>query len=137
MSSEGLASASLVLSARKIIEGGRDALPRTPGVALFVDRDGGGKFIAGFGVDPMSIVSTPAGECLRVDVDASDDLAGFLKIVLGILKTPHKTFPGFREIVGVFEDGEEGVVIFLPAPRKAKGDGVEIEGRHVSAAAIS
>lgn len=97
----------------------RALLPRPTGVALMFYSHVDSKPPAGLGVDPFTMARTPAGERERIEINADDELAGALKRLLGLLKGRDELLPGFRQIVGVFEDGEEGLVIFLPAPRNA------------------
>src|ERR1700693_2512483 len=96
-----------------------EKLPLSSGISLFLDGDLGGKFMPGFGVDQVALTLAPIGERTRIDVDAFDGLSGGLKFLLRTLRRSYEMFPGLGEVVGVFEDGDEGVVIFLPAPRKA------------------
>jgi hypothetical protein len=100
----------------------KELLPRSAGISLFLDGDFSGKSPAGLGVDPISLARTPSGECTRIDINANDELTGILKLFLGSLVRLDELFPGFREFIGVFEDREEGVVIFLPTPRESNGD---------------
>lgn len=105
-------------------------LPQTAGVALFLDGDFGRELMAGIGVNPFVLDRTPAAEKVRIDIDASDNLAFVLKRTLRFLHECYEIFPQFRELIGVFEDGEQGRIIFLPAPRQADRNKLGIELNH-------
>ena len=100
----------------------KELLPRAAGISLYLDGDFSGKSFAGLGVDPISLASAPFRECARVDINTFDGLAFSLKFLLGLLQRFDELVPGSRQVIGVFEDGEEGFIIFLPAPRKTDGN---------------
>ena len=79
------------------------SLPISSGISLFLDRDFGGKFLSGFGVDPIAFAIAPIGKRTRIDVDAFDGLASGLKFLLSALKRSDEVFPSFGEVAGVFE----------------------------------
>jgi len=97
-------------------------LPRAAGISLFLDGDFGSELMAGIGVNPISFTRAPNRECTRIDVNASDGLAALLKRTLGLLHACDEIIPGCGPIIGVLEDREEGIIIFLPTPRKTDGD---------------
>jgi hypothetical protein len=69
------------------------------------------------GIDPVSLHLTPIRERVRIDIDTLDDTPLCLLKFLGFLCNLNELFPDARQIVGVYEDRNEGVVIFLPTPR--------------------
>jgi hypothetical protein len=77
------------------------------------------------GIDPISLASAPIGKCARIDIDAFDDVSLLLMELLGFLRSLNEFAPSARQVFGVFEHRDEGVIIFLPTPRNANGLGPE------------
>ena len=77
------------------------------------------------GIDPVSLGSAPIWKCVGVDIDAFDDVSLFLVELLGFLRRLGEFLPRPRQVFGVYEDRDEGIVIFLPAPRNTDDVGSE------------
>jgi hypothetical protein len=73
------------------------------------------------GINTVSLALAPPGKRARVDIDAENDVSLILIKLLRFLRSFGEALPSRREIFAVFEDRDEGVVIFLAAPRNADG----------------
>lgn len=97
-----------------------EAIARQSSITLGWSVDGlKGELVPCLGIDPISLARTPSGECARVDVDPSSCAPLRLPMILGVLRRLGESLPCPRQIFGVFEDRDEGIVIFLPTPRDA------------------
>ena len=75
------------------------------------------ELVATIAVDTAIVRSTPSGECIRVDVDALDDLPGLDSFLFHFLGTLKPIFPFARHFVAVLRDSPYGRVIFFSEPR--------------------
>ena len=99
------------------------SLPRLQ-VGLFA-REGH----AGLGIDVQAPDGTPAGECLRVDYGANDDLAGAARLAFSLLGDFLPSLEAGGQAITIRHDRAGGCIILSAVP----GDADDRHGglRHV------
>jgi len=86
-------------------------------ITVFRGHGSDNKFMATLAIDAHSFAATPIDEGVRIDINALSELPLSLNLILHFLGTLQPFFPSARHLVGIFEDSQEGRIIFLPKPR--------------------
>jgi hypothetical protein len=90
-------------------------------VSVFRSHRNSDELVATLAIDSNPVGSAPIGECIRVDVDALDDLPGLNAFLFRFLGTLKPIFPLARHFVAVLRNSSDGVIIFLAEPRDTDG----------------
>jgi hypothetical protein len=86
-------------------------------ITIFRGHHGCDEPMATIAIDSHTFTATPIGESVRIDINSLDGLPVSLSALLHLLGMLKPLFPGVMHFVGIFEDSQEGRIVFLPEPR--------------------
>jgi hypothetical protein len=95
-------------------------------VAVFFSHKVSGKPCAALATSPDSFAPAPTGKCVRININAFDDVAVSFKFCLTFLSTLYPLFPSVEKLSAIFKDKETGRIIFLPNPRNSDSTDVVV-----------